>query len=249
MTSPVMLEHHKGETVNDSTARGEDTGPEPAAARAKYYKKDFWGQENLKYAAPHFRMCKLARIISRLAGDRECDLLDVGCGPGTMQRVLPPNVHYHGIDISIPEPAENLLEMDILEAPIGFRDLKFDFVVAQGMFEYVGEFQSQKFAEIAGILKEHGRFFLTYQNFQHRQREIYWPYSNVRRPAEFRADLGRFFRIERSFPMSHNWNHSQPRRTLMRVSQAHLDINLPFLSPHLAVDYLYICSPLRCDAD
>jgi hypothetical protein len=116
------------------------------------------------------------------------------------------------------------------------------------MFEYVGAFQSQKFAEIAGILKENGRFVLTYQNFDHRQREIYWPYSNVQQQAKFRADLGRFFRIERSFPMSHNWNHSQPRRTLMKVSQAHLDINLPFFSPLLAVDYLYICSPLRSDA-
>ena len=234
--------------MNDSTARDENPGQEPPASDAKYYKKDFWREENLKYAAPHFRMRKVARIVSRLAGDLECDLLDVGCGPGTMQRVLPPNVRYHGIDISIPEPAENLLEMDILESSIGFRGMKFDFVVAQGMFEYVGAFQSQKFTEIAGMLKENGRFVLTYQNFDHRQREIYWPYSNVQQPAEFRADLERFFRIERSFPMSHNWNHSQPRRTLMKVSQAHVDINLPFFSPLLAVDYLYICSPLRPDA-
>ena len=236
--------------MNDGTAQDGGPSKEPLTnkPRAKYYKKDFWGEENLKYAAPHFRMRKLARIVSRLAADRESDLLDVGCGPGTMQRVLPPNVHYHGIDISIPEPAENLLEMDVLEASIDFRGMKFDFVVAQGMFEYVGEFQSQKFAEIAGILKENGRFILTYQNFDHRQREIYWPYSNVQQPAEFRADLRRFFKIERSFPMSHNWNHSQPRRALMKVSQAHLDINLPFISPLLAVDYLYVCSPLRSGA-
>jgi SAM-dependent methyltransferase len=234
--------------VNDGTAREENPGQEPPVSEAKYYKKDFWREENLKYATPHFRMRKLARIVSRLAGDLECDLLDVGCGPGTLQRVLPPNVRYHGIDISIPEPAENLIEIDILESSIGFRGMKFDFVVAEGMFEYVGAFQSQKFAEIAGILKENGRFVLTYQNFDHRQREIYWPYSNVQQQAKFRADLGRFFRIERSFPMSHNWNHSQPRRTLMKVSQAHLDINLPFFSPLLAVDYLYICSPLRSDA-
>lgn len=234
--------------MNDSTAQGGGPSKESATSESKYYKKDFWHEENLKYAAPHFRMRKLARIVSRLAADRECDLLDVGCGPGTMQRVLPSNLHYHGIDISIPEPAENLLEMDILEASIDFRGMQFDFVVAQGMFEYVGEFQSQKFAEIAGILKENGRFVLTYQNFDHRQREIYWPYSNVQQPAEFRTDLGRFFRIERSFPMSHNWSHSQPRRKLMKVSQAHLDINLPFISPLLAVDYLYVCSPLRSGA-
>jgi SAM-dependent methyltransferase len=216
-----------------------------AEGGAKYYKKDFWSTENLKYEKPHFRMRKVARIISRLAGDREYDLLDVGCGPGTLQRLMPSNVHYHGIDISIPVPADNLLEADILEAPIDFRRMRFDFVVAQGMFEYVGEHQAEKFAEIAGLLKRDGKFVLTYQNFDHRQREVYWPYSNVQRPADFRADLSRFFKINRSFPLSHNWNHSQPRRPLMKASQAYININIPVISPMLAVDYLYVCSPLR----
>ena len=231
--------------MHDNEAASEHLGRGSTRGAAKYYKKDFWSTENLNYAAPHFRMRKVARIVSRLAGDRECDLLDVGCGPGTMQRVLPANVHYYGIDIAIPEPAENLLEMDILENSIGFRGMKFDLVVAQGMFEYVGEYQSEKFAEISKVLKDDGKFVLTYQNFDHRQREIYWPYSNVQRPADFRADLGRFFKIERWFPVSHNWNHSQPRRALMKAPQAHLNVNVPVISPILAVDYLYICSPLR----
>jgi cyclopropane fatty-acyl-phospholipid synthase-like methyltransferase len=211
----------------------------------RYYKKDFWRTENLKYSEPHFRMRKLAWLVRGLAGDRVCDLLDVGCGPATMSRLMPPNVHYHGIDIAIPEPAENLIEMDILESPIGFRGMKFDFVVAQGMFEYVGSHQTEKFAEIADVLKDDGKFVLTYQNFDHRKEEIYWPYSNVQRPAEFRADLRKYFKIERSFPASHNWNHSQPNRKIMRVSQARLRLNVPFLSPLLAVDYVYVCSPLR----
>jgi SAM-dependent methyltransferase len=223
-------EHEKGNLVEGS---------------AKYYKKDFWSTENLKYEKPHFRMRKMARMISRLAADREYDLLDVGCGPGTLQRLMPPNVHYHGVDISIPVPADNLLEADILEAPIDFRGMGFDFVVAQGMFEYVGEHQSKKFAEIAGLLKRGGRFVLTYQNFDHRQREVYWPYSNVQRPADFRADLSRFFKINQSFPLSHNWNHSQPRRAAIMASQARININIPVISPMLAVDYMYVCTPLR----
>jgi SAM-dependent methyltransferase len=211
----------------------------------RYYKKEFWSTENLKYETPHFRMSKVAREISRLTADREYDLLDVGCGPGTLQRLMPSNVHYHGIDISIPVPADNLLEADILEGPIDFRGMRFDFVVAQGMFEYVGAYQSEKFAEIAGLLKDDGKFVLTYQNFDHRQREIYWPYSNVQRPAAFRAELSRFFKIDRRVPVSHNWNHSQPNRPLMKASQAYINVNVPLISPILAVDYLYVCSPLR----
>ena len=228
---------HDNEAENENYSPGRDKGD------VKYYKKDFWSTENLNYSAPHFRMRKLARTVSKLVGNRECDLLDVGCGPGAMQRLMPANVHYYGIDISIPEPAENLLELDILENSIGFRGMTFDLVVAQGMFEYVGEYQSQKFAEISKVLNADGKFVLTYQNFDHRHREIYWPYSNVQRPADFVADLGRFFSIERSFPVSHNWNHSQPRRTLMKMAQAHLNANVPVISPILAVDYLYVCSP------
>lgn len=229
--------------MNDYTV--ENTAPGHGQDQVKYYKKDFWGTENLKHAVPHFRMRKVARVVSRMAGGRECDVLDVGCGPATLGSLMPRNVHYHGIDIAIQEPAPNLLEMDILESPIGFRDKKFDFVVAQGIFEYVGEYQSQKFAEIAAVLKGDGKFILTYYNFGHRQMEIYWPYSNVQQPADFRRDLGRFFTIERSFPTSHNWKHGQPIRPFMKVTQAHLNINVPVISPMLAVEYLYVCSPLR----
>ena len=161
---------------------------------------------------------------------------------------MPENVHYYGIDIAISEPADNLLERDILEAPIDFVGLRFDFVVAQGMFEYVGAHQDQKFAEIAGLLGPAGKFVLTYQNFDHWQREVYWPYSNVQPPADFRECLARFFRIERWFPLSHNWYHSQPRRGFMQSAQAHININVPIISPILAVDYLYVCSPLRPSA-
>ena len=66
----------------------------------------------------------------------------------TLARLMPPGVHYYGIDIAIPESAPNLLEMNIVEEPISFHGKKFDLAVAQGMFEYVGEFQVQKFAEI-----------------------------------------------------------------------------------------------------
>ena len=213
----------------------------------RYHKRDFWAGENLKYAQPHFRMRKVAREVRRLTRGRECDLLDVGCGPATLARLMPAGVRYHGVDIAISDPAPNLIEMDIIEEPVGFRGKKFDVVVAQGLFEYVGEFQSKKFAEIAGLLHDDGRFILTYQNFARWKRNLYWPYSNVRLPGDFREDLSRFFRIERSFPGSHNWNHSQPGRKFMTVPQARVNLNIPVISPVLAVDYFYICSPRRPD--
>jgi SAM-dependent methyltransferase len=216
-----------------------------SASSVVYYKRDFWGAENLKYTEPHFRMRKVARTIRRLARGEQCDLLDVGCGPAALAGLMPPNVRYHGIDIAIQDPAPNLIETDILAHPISFHEQKFDIVVAQGLFEYVGQFQSRKLAEIAGILRDSGKLVVTYQNFAHRKQEIYWPYSNVQRPDDFRADLKNFFTIVRSFPLSHNWNHSQPNRRFMKQAQARLTIDVPVVSRMLAVDYLYICAPLR----
>jgi SAM-dependent methyltransferase len=215
-----------------------------AGAEVSYYKRDFWGAENLKYAEPHFRMRKVARTISRLSQGKQCDLLDLGCGPAALAQLLPANIRYHGIDIAIQDPAPNLIEMDILAQPISFRGQKFDLITAQGLFEYVGEFQARKLAEIADLLRDDGKLVVTYQNFAHRKCSIYQPYSNVQLPEDFRADLSRFFKIERSFPVAHNWNHGHPNRKFVQAPQEHLSINVPIVSRFLAVDYLYICSPM-----
>ena len=101
-----------------------------AQEEIRYHKRDFWGTENLRFAEPHFRMRKVARQVRKLAGGREVDLLDVGCGPGSLAGLVPPGVRYHGIDIAIQEPAPNLIESDIVEEPIAFNGMRFDIVVA-----------------------------------------------------------------------------------------------------------------------
>ena len=57
--------------------------------------------------------------------------------------LLHPNIQYYGIDIAIHDPAPNLIEADFLEAPIRFDGKRFDMVVAQGVFEYVGNLQTR----------------------------------------------------------------------------------------------------------
>jgi SAM-dependent methyltransferase len=206
------------------------------------HKKDFWSTENLKYDRPHYRLEKSARIINRLARDNECTLLDVGCGPAALMPLLRPDIQYYGIDIAVHNPAPNLIEADLLETPIRFGDKRFDIILAQGFFEYTGKFQAQKFAEIAGLLNDGGIFIVTYVNFSHRNRRIYWPYSNVQSLDDFRQSLAQHFRIHRSFPTSHNWNHSEPNRELLKAANMNLNINVPFISRLLAVEYFFICS-------
>jgi SAM-dependent methyltransferase len=213
-------------------------------ARApKYYKRDFWGQENLKFSQPHFRLEKAARLLTKLAAGRECDLLDLGCGPAALAPLVPANLHYYGIDIAIQEPAPNLLEADLLASPIRFGDRRFDLVLAQGVFEYLGNHQAEKFAEIAELLKgQASTFVVSYVNFGHRDREIYWPYSNIQPPGDFEASLARHFTIRRRFATSHNWHHHEPVKEPVRSLNMHLNLDVPVLSRKLAVEYFYLCS-------
>ena len=158
--------------------------------------------------------------------------------------LLRSNIQYYGIDIAIHDPAPNLIEADLLKTPIRFDDKRFDIVIAQGFFEYVGTFQAQKFAEISQLLNDGGIFIVSYVNFGHRDRSIYWPYSNVQALNDFRQSLAQYFEIKRTFPTSHNWHHSEPSRKFIRAANMHININVPFISPVLAVEYFFICFKL-----
>lgn len=200
--------------------------------------------ENQRYSRAHYRLKKASRIVNKIAGPDECDLLDLGCGPAALQQLLTPNVHYHGIDIALSEPAPYLIEADLLESPIEFRDKHFDIVLAHGLFEYIGSHHSQKFSEIAQLLKENGRFVVSYTNFGHRQPEVYRYYASAEPLRSFRQSLSEHFVIERCFPTSHNWNHSEPNRKLIMAANMRWNWNVPVVGPKLAVAYFFVCSPL-----
>jgi SAM-dependent methyltransferase len=209
----------------------------------RYYKRDFWIEQGSRnYSQPHYRLEKSARIISKLARGRACSLLDVGCGPATLMRLLPSNIQYYGIDMAIPDPAPNLIEADILETPIRFGDQRFDIISVQGVFEYVGDFQPQKLAEIAQLLNRNGTVILSYVNFGHRHPKICKPYSNVQPIGDFRQSLMNYFKIDRSIPTSHNWGHWEPGLKGLRAVNMHMNVNIPFISPILAVEYFFLCS-------
>ncbi|HTU75241.1 MAG TPA: class I SAM-dependent methyltransferase [Trebonia sp.] len=225
--------------------QGQDAEGTGSAPDGLLYKKDFWRTENLRYSKPHPRMVKVARIANALAQGADCSLLDVGCGPAALASLLRANITYHGIDIAIKTPAADLLEMDLLESPVGFGDKRFDIVVAQGFFEYVGESQSRKLAEIAGILEAGGTFITSYVNFDHRQRHVYEPYSNVQPFAQFRAGVEEHFTVQRLIPTSYNWRHRDSTRSASKALGLHTDLNVPVLGRIFAVQYILVCSPRR----
>ena len=228
--------------MSDSTRRKGAVSVNGSGANVKDYKQDFWREENLKFVKPHFRLEKAARIINRIAQERECDLLDVGCGPATLQHYLDRNIHYYGVDIAIHDPAPNMMETDFLENPVKFGEKQFDIIIAQGFFEYVGTLQSQKFAEIRDLLAGDGVFIVSYWNFGHRKTNIAAYVSNIQPLGDFRKSLASYFNIDDFFPASHNWKHGMPSRRLIKALNMHVNVNIPLISPKLAVEYFFICS-------
>jgi len=208
-----------------------------------YYNRDFWINENLSYVKPHFRLEKCAGIVNGIAQGRQCDLLDVGCGPATLMHFLTENIQYHGIDIAIHHPAPYLIQTDFVAGEIGFHDKRFDIIVAQGVFEYVGQVQAQKFAEIRRALKNDGTFVASYVNFNHLHKDEYVIYNNVQPAADFRRELERFFHVKRYFPTSHHWHHHEPNRQFMKRLQMPVKMTIPLISRLFAVEYFFICTP------
>jgi SAM-dependent methyltransferase len=216
----------------------------PTASLA-YRDREFWSNENLRWASVYFRLEKCARIVNQLAKGRPCDLLDVGCGPlALLSTLIDDNIRYFGIDIAPHETSSAVMQADIVKNKIGFDGQRFDIVVAAGVFEYMGAMQTEKFKEIAAILRPAGQFVTTYTNFRHLNDRLidHSLYNNIRPIAQFKKDLEKHFGVERWFPSSHNWYCSEPRRRFMRVCQMPLTFRIPVMSALLAVNYFFLCS-------
>ncbi len=211
-----------------------------------YQKREFWIRENVKYVKPHFRLEKVARLVNKIAGRREVDLLDVGCGPAALRGLLSKNIHYYGIDIAIHGSDPELLERDFLESPIEFKGRRFDIIVAQGVFEYAGRRQSGKFQEIAQLLKDGGIFIASYVNFDHISCDVYSLYNNIQGFHEFHKSLAEVFSVDRVVPTSHHWHHREPTRWLAKAVEMHVNVRIRGVSRFFAVEYLFVCSALHC---
>jgi SAM-dependent methyltransferase len=169
----------------------------------------------------------------------------VGCGPATLRRLLDKNITYYGIDIAIHESVPYLIQTDFLQNTIAFDDRRFDIVLAQGVFEYAGALQSKKFAEIADILAENGSFLVSYVNFDHVNIQRYHVYNNMQPFGDFKRSLSQFFTIKRIIPTSHHWHHREPNRRIMKDLQMHMNVNIPILSSRFAIEYFFVCSPIK----
>jgi SAM-dependent methyltransferase len=222
-----------------NTNRTEDFMPQ---AVENFRDRDYWIQENKLYIEPSFRLKKCARVINELAAGRQTTLLDVGCGPAALRPLLAPNVTYYGIDIAIHDNVPWLRERNIAEDTIRWDDQRFDFVVGMGFFEYMGRQQQRKFEEIRDILKDDGRFMMSYINFSHMRHKVWPNYNNVKPVSEMRKGVEQVFHVDKLFPASHNWRQKQPGHRLLPGVQMRVNFRIPVFTPMMAVEYFFLCS-------
>lgn len=211
-------------------------------AAENFRNRDFWTIENTQYANAGVRLQKCARLINDLAGNREFAVLDVGCGPAALKPLISPNIRYYGVDIAIHQPFGYLRELDIARERIAFEDKRFDCVVALGLIEYIGHRQKRKFEEISEVLKDDGKFLMTYTNFAHFNCKV-WPiYNNVQSIEQMTESVKEVFQVERRYPAYHHWRPKQPGKNALPGLQTQMNINVTIISPLLAVEYFFVCS-------
>lgn len=207
-----------------------------------YFKKDYWKKENLLYTSAHYRLQRVAQVINCISSKTEQkDLLDVGCGPATLATLLNSNIHYHGIDIALQKSGLQFLEKDIIGEAIDFKNKKFDFVIASGLLEYLGNNQVQKFEEIFNSLKNNGYFITTFSNLDHIQQPRYPSWNNYQTIDSLLHDFRLFFRVEKYYPGSHNIAFKEPSNKLIKKIQSCLCYEIPYFSKRFAVHYIFIC--------
>ncbi len=204
--------------------------------------REYWVQESRRFAQPHYRLLKCANIINTLARGKSCDMLDVGCGPATLSKFLNKNINYYGIDLFIPEPAPNLIQKDLEEHEIRFKNKIFDLICAFGFFEFMDNLQHRKLDEISQILKPSGKFITSFLNFGHRHPLLSPVYNNRISIDQFLTDLESFFRVDRIYPTSYNWIGSEPNRAWIKRIQMPLKLNVPILNDLFGVQFIFICS-------
>ena len=106
----------------------------------------------------------------------------------------------------------------------------------------MGNFQARKFAEIAELLNDGGLFIVSYVNFAIATGKYTGLTVMYRAIDDFRQSLTHHFKIQRFFPTSYNWNHLSLAGDLVKAANMHINVNIPFISRILAVEYFFICS-------
>ena len=94
------------------------------------------------------------------------------------------------------------------------------------------------------MLNGSGTFVAVVHQLRPSRREIYRPYSNVQplRTISGRSLSRTFFRIDRYFPGLAQLESRPAQPQLIKAVNMHVNVNIPLISPVLAVEYFFICS-------
>lgn len=133
-----------------------------------------WNDRARAFSSPHPRLRLIAGMVAILPGD-PLTLLDLGCGPATLETLLPSHIRYFGADVAgevVPHATapERLEVADLNTGEEPFPGRRFDVVVASGIFEYIRD-PAAFMALLRRKVAPDGHLVLSYLNRQH-HREV-----------------------------------------------------------------------------
>lgn len=180
----------------DDVVSAQFNGSDAAAGYADSY-------EGSGTAARFFRS-RIKLVLQTLASSPGGDLLDVGCGPGMMVRVLldsrPGDFYINVLDRSPAMVEACVLRVggaNIARARVGcieampFSDASFDVVLAMGILEYTDI--AAALAEIARVTRPDGLVLVTMLNpislYRFVQWRIYWPLLRMLQAVKTRLNV------------------------------------------------------------
>lgn len=127
-------------------------------------------------------------ILDMIPDGKGLDILDMGCGPGSMTEMLAKNHHVVGVDISekMVDFAKRNSNSDAVymagDAETFDSNRKFDVAISKGMFEYL-ESDDEAMGNIHRLLKPNGRLIAEFRHagFRHGDPNYVDPYPTRRR--------------------------------------------------------------------
>lgn len=132
----------------------------------------YWNSNTLRFNLVHQRLIIIRSLIDCIPRPLT-QLLDVGCGLGTMKQLLPETVEYFGIDIAsdvikLKNDPAHFEVVDLNGLPQCFGERKFELAICSGIFEYI-QYPKTFLRFLSDKIINGGYLIITYNNRQHYQ--------------------------------------------------------------------------------
>jgi len=152
----------------------------PSAAHDAEALAGYWNSRSPEFDGIHPRLQLIGELVASIPGI--ATMLDVGCGPAAVRRVIPSTIEYFGVDIASDVIAaqhdpEHFEVIDLDGDARCFGERRFDLILCSGVFEYIQ--RTQPFMQfLRRKSAPDGHLIFSFTNHQHHKDGLHWLLGN-----------------------------------------------------------------------